>query len=139
MCIRDSLTVIPFLIFAQTGHFDVMQLINSVNKDSLEQTIRELSGEKPITINGKTDAMQSRYHLLDDITKVHQYLQDRLEKYPLDVEVQPFSLDEIKDLQFCKKDTAVGWLITYQGSDRTLSLITQCGVQFGIRPGFNIE
>jgi hypothetical protein len=75
---------------------DVSSLIAQVNQDTIVRTVRELSGEDPVIINGETELIRSRSNTIDrgvgnDLAA--DYIKERLTKYGLEVVDQSFGTD----------------------------------------------
>jgi len=110
-----AMCFIHLLINGQEINPAIQEIVNNVNIDSLQQTIKEFSGEIPIMIDGKADTIKSRYCKMNRNNNVHSYLHNRFEKYGLNVEDQSFLLEKIVDIEFCNEDRNKGWIATSNG------------------------
>lgn len=76
---------------AQRNH--ISAVINSVNTDSLLLTVKQLSGEIPVLINGATDTIKSRHSYNPGNEKAAMFIKQKLNGYGLSVSEQTFSTE----------------------------------------------
>ncbi len=88
----QSLLVIMSSFFLSTNSFcqDVSSFIEEVSLDSIEKTVRELSGEDSVLINGSKFLILQRGED-EDNELAADYIKQRLESYDLDIFVQNYS------------------------------------------------
>ncbi len=88
----QSLLVIMSCFFLSTNSFcqDVSSFIEEVSLDSIEKTVRELSGEDSVLINGSKFLILQRGED-EDNELAADYIKQRLESYALDIFVQNYS------------------------------------------------
>jgi hypothetical protein len=72
---------------SKKSHSQIMHdILEQVYIDSLQKTVKELSGEIPVIINGHTHYIYSRYKNSPSNDIAADYIQNRMEKYNLAVE-----------------------------------------------------
>lgn len=68
----------------------IIGILSAVNRDSLSLTVRQLSGDMPVALNGTSYVIQSRHKDTPGNALAADYLQVRLESFGLDVTNQYF-------------------------------------------------
>jgi hypothetical protein len=88
-----------YLLFAlqitliyQTAGQNISSILNEFNQDSLVKTVRELSGEDSVVINGTKTIIKNRAAYLG-FNLTENYLKERLAKYNLIVETYKYSIN----------------------------------------------
>lgn len=73
---------------------------------------RHLTGEESFQLQGVEDSILTRYTFSNDISKAHDYIRNKLQRWGYAVESQPFFIDTYYDISFAPASTDSGWLTT---------------------------
>jgi hypothetical protein len=84
--------ILYFVIVGVSAQTNINQVIGEVNVDSLFRTVRDLSGDQPVVINGSVNVISSRYYNDAGNAIAQQYISSRLMRYGWNYSSQPFGL-----------------------------------------------
>lgn len=91
---RKLLTFIIIAIlknFTNAQNLMVQNLLNDVRLDSLTNFVKQLSGEKPVTINGVIDTIKSRHSQNPGNEKAFQFMKQELTRFGYQIDSMNFS------------------------------------------------
>ncbi len=117
-----------------------LDMLEQISADSLALYVRQLSGDTVVFINAIPETIRTRFDKSDDIAKAQVFLQQKLENFGYQVELQEFSLTPIfGDIIFAPNNPLQGWFYfdgsIYHTSDggenweEQFSFITDRGVK----------
>lgn len=77
--------------YTHAQNLTIQSLLNDVRLDSLTNFIRQLSGEKPVVINGVIDTIKSRQHQQPGNEKAFQFMKSEFTRFGYDVDSLQFN------------------------------------------------
>ncbi|NOZ62740.1 MAG: M20/M25/M40 family metallo-hydrolase [Calditrichaeota bacterium] len=124
----------------QTSPSELQGLLGKISVDSMSLFVRQLSGDTTVFINSVPETIKTRFAKSNDIFKAQTFLQQKLENFGYQVELQEFSLTpNFGDIIFAPNNPLQGWFYLdgsiYHSSDggehweKQFSFVTDRGIK----------